>query len=409
MLRDAQPFGGKQRYVKETLALWTRYGHKAVVLSMDQAIQAWGIPARLLPRLAVNAASLFHRLAAAAARLYNFSVAKLDKWLAAEQFDVAHLHDHAHFSIALLDVLERAGLPAVYTVHDYQLLCPVSVLFREHERRMCEACRGGRFWNAVRYRCSHGRIANSLVSAADTWLHASANIQARIQRFITSSRAALYTFQRFGWRRARFEYLPHFVSSRVGFSSERASAGIARILCVARLWDQKGVHVLLEAAARLKSQRVEITIVGDGPRLSALQAQADKLGLSNVRFLGQLDDVAVRQTYSSAICVAVPSIWPEVFGLVVLEAFAAHRPVVASNVGGLAELVDDGADGWLVPPGDVDALADRLDWMLSHPAEALKMGEAGYRKATTIYTPERHYQGLREIYDQAIKEHGQRC
>lgn len=406
MLRSAHPFGGKQRYVCEVLALWHSYGHEAVILSMDEGVRLWGAPAKVLPRLAVDAPNPLRRAAAAFQRLYNADAARLTDWLRDERFDVAHLHDHAHFSIALLDALERAGVPIVYTLHDYQLLCPVSVLFRERERVTCEACRGGRYWNAVRYHCCHGKLTNSLISSLDTALHAYAGIERRVQQFIAPSEAVIQAFRHFGWRNANIVHLPHFVRSQMAVPPPRFDDA-SRVLCVARLWNQKGVDVLLQAAARLKSDRFEILIVGDGPRYPELQALAAALGLPRVRFLGHLDAEQVMNAYTEANCVVVPSIWPEVFGLVALEAFVARRPVIASRIGGLAEIVDDSVDGWLVPPGDVESLADRLDWMLSHPAQAAEMGEAGYNKAITQYTPERHYAGLRNVYNQAVEAYRQ--
>lgn len=406
VIRDVRPFGGKQRYVKETLALWRSHGHCATVLSMDEEVRTWDVPTRVLPRLAVNALNPFHRGVAALKRLYNADAARLGEWLASERFDIVHLHDHTHFSIALLEALEHAAIPAVYTLHDYQFLCPVSTLFREHERTPCEACRGGHYSNAVRYRCSHRRIWNSLLSAVDAWLHVQAGVQTRLGCFIAPSDAVLQIFRHFGWRQSRFTHLPHFISIRPSDTChDYQLMEKPRVLCVARLWNHKGVHVLVQAAAYLKASSLEIVIVGDGPRYAELQQQVARLGLGNIRFLGSVDADAIRKCYATATCVIIPSIWPEVFGLVALEAFAACRPVIASRVGGLTELIDDGVDGWLVPPGDAEALAARLDWMLSHPAEAAEMGRAGYRKATTTYTPERHYRGLCTIYNQVIEEH----
>ncbi|WP_169237266.1 glycosyltransferase family 4 protein [Candidatus Roseilinea sp. NK_OTU-006] len=402
VLRDARPFGGKQRYVKQVAQLWQQGGGQVTLLSMDPSIRTWGCPARVLPRLAVDATSRWQRIRAGLKRLYNPDVRRLASWLRLEGFDIVHLHDHIHFSIALLDAIEMADVPCVYTLHDHQLICPVSVLFREREGIVCEACRGGRYWNAVRYRCSHGRLANSALSALDTWLFGMVHVQRRCALFIAPSQALVEQFVRFGWPRRRFFTLPHFIEASPSLLLPPAEPAV--IVCVARLWRQKGVHLLLQAASRLRRSNLTVVIAGDGPQRHCLQQQAGRLGL-DAQFLGAVDPSAVATVYARGVLSSVPSVWPEVFGLVVLESFAVGRPVVASAIGGLPEVVRQGTDGWLIPPGDVEALADRIDWLLGHPKAARDMGMAGYARVIAEYNPEQHYCGLRLAYERAMAEY----
>jgi glycosyltransferase involved in cell wall biosynthesis len=173
---------------------------------------------------------------------------------------------------------------------------------------------------------------------------------------------------------------------------------------VARLWRQKGIHVLLEALARLGTHDLPVVIAGDGPERTALMSQAAELGLAGVRFVGSVDHDAIQSLYQQARWIVVPSLWPEVFGLVCVEAFASGRAVVASAIGGLPELITPGVDGWLFPPGDAEALAERMDWMLRHPEAARAMGAAARRKAERDYAPEQHYQQIYELYQTVLRE-----
>jgi len=143
----------------------------------------------------------------------------------------------------------------------------------------------------------------------------------------------------------------------------------------------KGIPVLLHALAILQRQglRPECRLVGAGPELAAYETEARALGLTNVRFLGLRDDVP--DVLRGAALTIVPSLWPEAFGLAAAESQAAGVPVIAAQVGGLAEVVSDGVSGLLVPPGDPAALASAIAALLADPERRRRMGRAGRRRA----------------------------
>ena len=159
------------------------------------------------------------------------------------------------------------------------------------------------------------------------------------------------------------------------------------LLFVGRLRIRKGVEVLLHALARLR-ERPPLWIAGDGEHREALERLARDLGLgeSDVRFLGRASAGQVRELLGRAAVLVVPSIY-EGMPLVVLEAMAAGRSVVASRVSGIPEVVLDGGTGWLVPPEDPEALASALAHALADPLEAARRGEAGRRRLEECYRP----------------------
>jgi glycosyltransferase involved in cell wall biosynthesis len=161
----------------------------------------------------------------------------------------------------------------------------------------------------------------------------------------------------------------------------KAGLGLAQadryVLFVGRIDANKGVDLLLAAFRRLAPARPDLHLVlaGDGPDRPALQAQA--AGLARVHFLGWVEDrPRVFGLHAAAEVVACPS-YSEAFCYAAAEAMATERPVVASAVGGLRDLVVDGRTGWLVPPGDAGALADALAKVLDDPGGAHAMGQAG--------------------------------
>ena len=163
---------------------------------------------------------------------------------------------------------------------------------------------------------------------------------------------------------------------------------------------EKGFSYLLNAMARLRELRddVHLILVGDGPVEAELKTETDHLKLQDrVHFAGLRYDVDRFMGASDAV--VVPSIWQEPAGLVVVEAMATGRPVIASRVGGIPEYLEDQACGLLVPPCDDAALADSILELLRHPELADSMGKAGRKRAERFFSMEKWVDDTIAIYE----------
>jgi glycosyltransferase involved in cell wall biosynthesis len=152
-----------------------------------------------------------------------------------------------------------------------------------------------------------------------------------------------------------------------------------RLLFVGRLAAVKGVRVLLAALALARRERpgLHLRLVGDGPERGALEAEAVRLGLAGaVAFLGARGQAEVAAELAACGALVLPS-FAEGVPVVLMEAMAAARPVVATRIAGVAELVEDGVSGLLVPPGEEEALARAMLAATADPARAAAMGAAG--------------------------------
>jgi glycosyltransferase involved in cell wall biosynthesis len=175
--------------------------------------------------------------------------------------------------------------------------------------------------------------------------------------------------------------------------------GRRRVVFAGRVTAPKGVDVLLRAARDVDG---EFVICGDGWELERSRKLARALGIeSRVTFKGWLAAGELAQELADASVVVVPSLWPEPFGLVGIEAFAAGRPVVASATGGIADWLEDGVSGLLVEPGDAPALARALDELLADPEKQRAMGAAGRESVARRFTPETHIAALLDSYRDA--------
>jgi glycosyltransferase involved in cell wall biosynthesis len=169
---------------------------------------------------------------------------------------------------------------------------------------------------------------------------------------------------------------------------------------VARLEPEKGHPTLLEAWPRVLREVPEayLLVVGEGSRRDALEAQARELRIAHrVVFTGRRDDVPA---VTAALDVAVLPSYREAQGMVILEAMALSRPVVASNVGGIPEMIEDGVTGLLVPPHDPDALAAAIVRLLKNHSLADMLGRAGHDMVHDRFCIELMVDSIATIYDQ---------
>lgn len=160
---------------------------------------------------------------------------------------------------------------------------------------------------------------------------------------------------------------------------------------------EKGIDVLLSALVLLKREGRELSlrIAGDGPCLEEYRALAAKEGLDRVEFLGRRNDVP--DIFRSARVAVMPSIWPEAFGYAAIEAMACARPVIASRVGGLPEVVEHNVTGLLVPPGDPSALANAIKQLLDDPQRTQLMALAARQRVERLFTLDRQIQQILEL------------
>jgi glycogen synthase len=210
-------------------------------------------------------------------------------------------------------------------------------------------------------------------------------------RVVCVSRYMAEVAAREGAPRERLRVLSNTVS--LDRFSPAEDAKTIDVLFVGRLSSEKGVDTLLRAAPGLPGRR--IVIVGDGPAAAELRALAARTG-AGASFVGSRGPAEVAALMRQARLLVVPS-RSEPQGVVVLEALAAGLPVVGSAVGGIPELIEPGATGWLVAPDDPDALGDAIAAALDEPRRLSEMG-ARARESALAYGPDALARGFADAY-----------
>jgi glycosyltransferase involved in cell wall biosynthesis len=304
------------------------------------------------------------------------------------------VHVHNTFSAASPSIYSAAAalaVPVVQTLHNYRLVCPAAVAFRDG--RACTDCVALPIaLPAVVHACVRGSRAQSAVAAATIAVHrALGTYNHRIGLYL-----ALTSFQRQllvkgGFPAKRIRVIRNFLEPDPGEGTGERSG----VLYVGRLSVEKGIATLVAAAAEVPGA---LSVAGDGPLAPSVRDAAP----GSIAYLGRLERARVHAELRRALAAVLPSIWFEGFPLVVVEAYAAGTPIIASRIGSLAEIIEDRVTGLLVQPGDASDLAASVRWAIDHPVEMHQMGINARQRYEAQFRGAAHLAALLEAYEGVI-------
>lgn len=311
--------------------------------------------------------------------------------------DLVHVHNFfPTASPSIYSAARSQGAAVVQTLHNYRLLCPNALFFRDGH--VCEDCLG-KFvpWPGVRHGCYRDSRAATAVTAAMLTVHRARRTWLKeVDMFIALTEFSRQKFIEGGLPAERIAVKPNFIDRPA--QPQRRDDGA--FLFVGRLVDYKGVALLPQAWAMLTAPP-PLLIAGDGPLRQSLTAST--ASLPAISLLGAIEATEVEDRMRGARALVLPSLLYENFPMTIVEAFAAGLPVIASNLGAMAEIVEDGRTGLLFAPGDAAALAARVRWAVEHPHEMAQMGINARTEYEAKYTAEINYRQLMEIYERAVE------
>ena len=386
--------GGSDRYMLELEALLRRNKHSVVPFATQDS---QNLPSEWSKYFPPGIDTQSPGVRDAIRFLYSTPARRnLRQLLTKTRIDLAHLHIYyGQLTSSILEPLVRAGIPIVQSLHEYKLTCPVYT--HVSGGQICEACADGNFYRAIVRHCNGGSFARTLGSVVEAYVSRALGSVRSISHFIAVSDFLRSRLIQHGVVEPdRVTTIHNFVDA----SSLSPANGPGRhFLYFGRLASVKGLKTLVDAAADFPNKPFKIA--GSGPLASELGKQTAQAGSDHVEIVGFQSGDRLLNLIRESIAVIVPSEWYENCPMSILEALALGRPVIASSIGGIPELISDGQDGYLFPAGDVAALKDRIERMLMNPGEAAEMGKRGREKVSTLFGPTTHYSKLMAVYDKA--------
>ncbi len=337
--------------------------------------------------------SLPAKLAASRKVLYSREAAnRIGRLIDDFKPDVVHAHNvYHHLSPSVLRAAKQRGIPVVMTLHDTKLLCPAHSMWQGNAH--CEACKPNAVHNVLLKRCLKGSAAVSFLAFAESALHRALGLYSdNVDQFVVPSQYLIDRFVDWGWNRDRFSLIRNAVALDTFPKSRPAGE---HFLFFGRLAEGKGLECLLEAAAKAG---VSLRVVGTGPLEESLKAMAARLG-AKVEWTGALRGDALWSAVADCRAVVLPAEAVENAPLSILEAYAMGRPVVASSVGGIPEMVESGRTGSLFQSGDVAGLAALLQqYSQLSPVQLGAMSKRCRELVERHYSMGRQYDSLVALY-----------
>lgn len=365
--------------VEATTRVLTKNGHQSRLIMKSSR----DLERRVLKRICAFWGGVYN------VRTYYEMRRLLDK----ERPDIVHVHSvYPMFSPSVLVACCRGGVPVVMTVHSHNLTCPT--WYHLYKGRICEDCLGGREYWCVLKNCRNNMFESSGYALRSSFARKFRLFHENVTTLIATTPFAKERLVRAGFREDQVAVIPNPTS--VSKAAHGPPAG-EYVGFSGRISPEKGLNVLLAAAARMPT--VPFKVAGDGPAFREMKARAPR----NVEFLGRLGFNELLSFYRRAQVLVVPSLCFELFGMVVVDAMALGVPVIASRIGGLPYVVEDGVTGLLFEPGNHEALVSALGQLLGDPELCLRMGKAGQQKAMQEFTEDKYFHNLMSVYQTAIR------
>jgi glycosyltransferase involved in cell wall biosynthesis len=318
--------------------------------------------------------------------------------------DIVHCHNLSrNISPSPLHAARKCKTPIVMTIHDYHLICPKTWLI-DREGTACRYGFGRRciYQNCHTFKRGYRYFPYQWLKIFKVFIHRNI-ISKNVDVFILPS-AVLADWFKKNMHVKQVEVLPNFVQASEISPARLKDTKI--ILYVGRLSKEKGIEYLIRAMpmVRVKVPQAKLVIIGTGLDRVRLEKLVTNLNISEaVSFSGYIQHENLRRYYEDAEVVVIPSIWMESFGLVAIEALASGTPVIASGIGGLPELVQQGKTGYIVQPKNTDDLAGRVIEVLSNFELATEMSRSARQWAEESFSAEGYYKRLLRIYENVRK------
>lgn len=316
--------------------------------------------------------------------------------------DVAHVYNTvALVTPSVYYACHDEGVPVVQTVYNYRLLCPAGNFLRKG--RICEECMQRSLWRSVVYGCYRDSRIQSAALAWTLHSHRARGTWSRIvDVYIAPTEFMRHKMVEGGLPVNKIVVKPNFHEPDPGVRQSCDGS----VLYIGRLAPEKGLRTLL-AAWRVLDKPPLLRIVGDGPLRDELEKTVAESAPGKIELWGTRPHSEVISYLKKAAALVLPSEWYEAFPHVILEAFACGVPILASRIGTLPDVIEDGVSGVLFEPGHAADLAAKVNWLISHPDAALRIAMQGRAEYETKYTADRNYQRLMEIYARVARVHAE--
>jgi len=318
--------------------------------------------------------------------------------------DIVHVNGfHHHLTSSIFIACKKNKIPTVVTFHDSHFVCPTATLIKG-KNDYCKNmdCMNGNIIPCIKNKCFNNSLLKSSIVGLEYLFRKKLNFSDIPDAFICPSNYLFNIAVKSGIPEDKLFVLNNFVNLKYldilpTYSNQNY------FLYVGRLVKEKGLEHLLKAFRHIS--KIKLRIVGQGAYRNDLEKIAKDLNLSNVEFLGFKCGDELEKEYKNCIATVLPSVCSEIFGLTTLESFMHGKPVIASNIGGLPEIVKDRFNGLLVSPGNSEEIKQAVLKLYNNKEMTLKMGVNARKILEEKYNSEIYFEKLNNIYNHVFEKY----
>jgi glycosyltransferase involved in cell wall biosynthesis len=320
--------------------------------------------------------------------------ADIESLVAQHRPEVAYVHNiYPLISPSIYHTLHTLGVPIVQVVHDFRPFCANGWFY--NQGGICERCKGGNYLHAIRHRCYKDSYAYSALYASTmTYVRGSGGL-AKVGAFLCLTEFARQKLITAGIPAQKLFVRPNSIDA----SAIEAAAGSGEYIAyIGRLSAEKGMWTLVRAMEHVTG--IILKIAGVGPEEAAIRSYIEEKRIRNIELLGFVSGEARTEFLRHCKFTIMPSEWYEMFPMVLLEAWAAGKPVIGSRLGATSDLIGEGNTGLLFEAGNAHDLAEKISTLYSSPESISRMGAQARTLVETRYNPEASHSLLMKIFRQ---------
>jgi glycosyltransferase involved in cell wall biosynthesis len=338
-----------------------------------------------------NNSSLLNKLKSPGRIIYSLEAKnKFEKLVNDFKPNIIHLHNIYHqISPSILHISKKYNIPTIIHLHDYKLVCPNYQLFVNN--KTCQACLKKKYYNCLLKKCHKNSYSKSALASLEMYIHHSIlNIyQKNIDHLISPSQFLRDKFLEFAWDKNKFSVVYNPFDNQLKEKKELKRKDF--LLYFGRLSPEKGIETIINS---LEKTNEKLIIVGSGPSENDLKKIAKKKNI-NVKFLGYKKGDDLLKIILEAKAVLIPSIWWENMPLNMLEALSLGKVVIASNTGGIPEIIKEGINGFLFSPKNSQELKEKINKLNSVNLEEMSISA---KRSVSHLNPENNLKNIIDIY-----------
>ncbi|WP_111709967.1 glycosyltransferase family 4 protein [Lutibacter citreus] len=327
---------------------------------------------------------------------YNLkTIREIKQLIKKEEPNVVHVHNlYPLVSPAILPVIKKMGIPIVITVHNYRLLCPNGLFFNNN--KICEKCTGkNKELNCISNNCENSFFKSTGYALRNFWARKREYYTSNVDVFLCLTKFQKNKLVANGFSSEKCEVLPNFYNKQikeVDYNIEERNY----IAFAGRISPEKGIPLLLAAAKKLP--HISFQLAG-GIR----EGYEKELEIpENVILRGMLSGKEFEAFYKNARCLVLSSIWYEGFPMVFPEAMVHKLPIIAPNMAGYPEIVEDNFNGLLFSPNNSNSLASCIEKIWNNNTLYQKFGANAFIKVKNKYSSKVYFNNLETIYNKLL-------